>query len=311
MGMFGKKQPDAPPRRRSTVEGDEPAPVRREATFRRNRTLTGSSSPLVASSNELDADLLSPRAHVHHLNRKRSHLMRRFVIALVACAGLYVLISQFVADVTISSGSAVLSDAKNKEYIGTINSYFGGHPAERLRPYLNTQELQDYVAAKHPEIVSLAVDQSAQLGRAVVSVRLRQPVARWVIENETDFVDTDGVVFAYTPFERPAIEIINKNTAAGLPRNMTVSHHFLGFVGQVVGQAKQRGLTVTKATIPLLTVQQLEIQVSGVGYPIKLTTDRSAGEQIEDASRVIRYLRERHISAQYIDVRVAGKTFYK
>ncbi|MGK2896670.1 MAG: cell division protein FtsQ/DivIB [Candidatus Saccharimonadales bacterium] len=317
MALFQKKTSDSlPPRRRvvstNTTSNDElTAAPRRDTTFRRNRTLTGSSSPLVASTNELDAELRSPRAHTHHLSKRRSHILRRFVVALVACAALYILISQFIAEVGISSGTAVLSESKTGEYIATINSYFGDHPAGRLRPYLNTHELQDYVKAKHPEIASVALDQSGELGYAIVNVRLRQPVARWVIEGETDFVDADGVVFAYTPFERPAIEIINNNTAAGLPHNVTVSHQFLSFVGQVVGRAEKQGLIVTKATIPLLTVRQLEIQVSGVGYPIKLTTDRPAGEQVEDAIRVVRHLGEHNITPQYVDVRVAGRAFYK
>lgn len=314
MALFGKKQhrDTQPPRRRVVMDAtDDMAAPRRDVTFRRNRTLTGSRSPLVASTNELDAELQSPRAHAHHLTKHRRHLMRRFVLALVVCAGLFVLMSQFIAEVSISSGSVTLSATKTKEYTDTVNAYFGGHPAERLKPYLNTTQLQKYVAARHPEISSLSLDQTGEIGRAIVSLRLRQPVARWVIENETDFVDTDGVVFAYTPYPRPNIEIINTNTAAGLPQDVTVSHQFLGFVGQVVGQAKKQGLTVTKATIPLLTVRQLEIQMSGVGYRAKLTTDRSAGEQVEDIVRVMRHLKQRGVTPQYIDVRVAGKAFYK
>lgn len=317
MALFKKSSGrDVPPRRRQSAEPNA-APdfmaSHRSVSFRRNRTLTGSSSPLVASANELDAEHRSPRAHVHHLSRHRNWIMWRFVVALVACGALYIAISQYIAVTVATTGtqSVVLSDAKAKEYAHTVEAYFGGHPVERFKVYLNQDELETYLQAHHPEIASSTLEQTGQIGRAQLTVQMRRPVARWIIDGKTDFVDESGVVFDYTPFERPAIEIVNNNIAAGVPASATVSRYFLGFVGQTVGQATKQGLTVTKVTIPVLTIRQLELQLSGVGYPVKLTTDRPAGEQVEDMVRVVRYLKQRGISPQYIDVRVAGKTFYK
>ena len=42
-----------------------------------------------------------------------------------------------------------------------------------------------------------------------------------------------------------------------------------------------------------------------------MTVDRPAAGQVEDAVRAIRYLTNRGITAEYIDVRVSRRAFYK
>src|SRR6478736_2133426 len=69
-------------------------------TFRRNRTITGSSSAQIMSPNELNADLRSPRAHVHHLTSLRRRLLMYFVLVGGATFALYLLLSQTVASET-------------------------------------------------------------------------------------------------------------------------------------------------------------------------------------------------------------------
>ena len=53
------------------------------------------------------------------------------------------------------------------------------------------------------------------------------------------------------------------------------------------------------------------VSLDGVGYSIKMTVDRPAAGQVEDAVRAIRYLTNRGVAAEYIDVRVSRRAFYK
>lgn len=283
----------------------------RNMAYRRNRTLTGSSSPHVASSNELDAELRSPRAHVHHLSKLRNRIVRRLAVVLVVAALLYGFMSQFTATVALANTSTAAQQAD--AYIATINSYYQSHPFERFRPALNIDDLLRHVQVQHPEISSLTLEHSGEVGKGLVDLTMRKPVARWVIGDKTELVDAGGVVFGYTPHKKPAVEIVDRNTAsvAATDGNLVASHRFLSFVGQVVGESNKQGYTVKKVTIPLLTTRQLELSIKGVSYPVKLTIDRTAGEQIEDAARVIAHLQRKHIRPQYVDVRIAGKAFYK
>ena len=82
-------------------------------------------------------------------------------------------------------------------------------------------------------------------------------------------------------------------------------------MGRAVGLSKTEGYNVQQVIIPSGTTREVELRVEGVDYPIKLSVDRSAGEQAEDMARVIKYLKDKNIKPEYIDVRVSGKAFYR
>lgn len=310
--LFQKKRDTRSPNRRQASAAIRQYEALQSATsFRRNRTLTGSSSSVVTSSNELNADLMSPRAHVHHLTKRRRHLFVRFLSAAVLVLGLYLFLNQFVATVSVTAGSAVdLPQEKRQAYERRIDEYYAGHVGERFYPALNDRDLTAFMQAEYPEIASLQVNMAGEFGKAIAQVALRRPVARWVIGGQTEYVDRTGAVFDYTVHPTPPLTIVDKNRVVS-SSGLVASHRFLAFVGQAVGDAKERGLTVTRATIPLLTTRQLELHFKGISYEFKLTVDRPAGEQIEDAARIIRYFKKKDIRPGYVDVRVKGKAFYK
>ena len=82
-------------------------------------------------------------------------------------------------------------------------------------------------------------------------------------------------------------------------------------MGKVVSQAQSRGYTVTQAILPAGMTRELDIQLKDISTRVKLSTDRGAGEQVEDMARSIVYLQGRGVSPEYIDVRVSGRATYK
>jgi hypothetical protein len=313
--IFSRRSPkQLAPRRRAIDDSDEKNEPERlsSALYRRNRTITGSSSAQVASSNELNADLRSPRAHAHHLGKVRRKLARHFVGLVIGGILLYVLISQMIASVAVSPTITLanLTPERRQAYEAQISSYFDRHPLERTLFTLNTEALTSYVAARYPEVVSLRLDTTGMLGRVHAYVGLRTPIAKWSLKGENEFVDQQGVVFSYNAFATPALQIVDASGTA-TANGFVTSNRFLAFVGRVVGAAKSQNYTVTEASIPPLTTRQLEIKVDGVSYPIKYTIDRTAGEQAEDMSRAIAYLQKKGAAPQYLDVRVEGRAVYK
>ena len=311
--MFKKnKTGHAAPRRRQNLEPQEPASDIK--SFRLGRTLTGSRSPRIASSNELNAEMVSPRAKTHHLVRHRRRLFGRLSVVVIVCVGLYLFLGQLVATVRVQAfvGNSVvkLDDDQSNKYLSTIDGYLSRRINERFRPNLNTGDMTDYLQAAHPEIESLDVELTGGFGEAQIELQMRRPVARWVVNGETQFVNQEGVVFAHNFYSNPKVTIVDKN-ATKLSGGLVASNRFLSFVGQVVGDLQDEGLTVTKAIIPTLTTRQLEIHIKGVKPYFKLTIDRSAGEQSEDIVRIVRYFKKHGTNPTYVDVRVQGKAFYK
>lgn len=310
--IFHKKRNNTVPNRRQEAAVQrQSAASQSGSSFRRNRTLTGSSSPTITSSNEMNADLMSPRAHVHHLTKRRRHIFVRFIGVAVMALALYLFLNQFVATVSVTAGSAVdLPQTKQAAYQERIDKYYTSHVGERFHPALNIRDLTAYVQAKHPEVATVQTDMTGEFGKALARVTLRKPVARWVIDGRTEYVDSTGAVFGYSVYPTPRLTIVDKNRVVSAD-GLVASHRFLAFVGQTVGEARRHKLVVTKATIPLLTTRQLEVKFKRIPYTFKLAVDRSAGEQIEDASRIIRYFKKQHLTPGYVDVRVKGKAFYK
>lgn len=83
------------------------------------------------------------------------------------------------------------------------------------------------------------------------------------------------------------------------------------YIGKVEEDLRELGYSAMRAVLPVGTVREVDFYVEGFSGYIKTNTDRDAAETAEDAGRMIKYLVEREIQAAYIDVRVAGKGFYK
>src|SRR3977135_4196542 len=137
MALFSKKQPDAPRRRRadSVKERAVDDDFSERYTFRRNRTLTGSVSSKVVSTNESNAELKSARVQAHDLARQRRQLGVVLILVIVGAAMPYGLISQFTAGAVVKAED--VSMRLDPIYEQTIQSYLTRQPIERLRFLLN------------------------------------------------------------------------------------------------------------------------------------------------------------------------------
>lgn len=307
---------DHAPGRRQTKNAQNERPDSAELAnryaFRRNRTLTGSSSAQVSSSNELNAELRSPRAHVHHLTNVRRMLLTYFGGVTVAALGLYVLISQLVATSAIGiAGQSPLSTADQEPYKSALESYYAARPAERFRFTTDTAALLSHVQATKPEVRSMRIEPGSKLGEASIVITPRQPIARWSINGSNQYVDGDGVVFSKNYFNDPELQIVDNSGIQADSSKLIASNRFLGFIGRVVARSGVSGLPVSKVTIPSLTTRQVAVTLAGQGTEYRLSVDRSAGDQVEDISRINRYLASNKIAPGYVDVRISGKAFYK
>lgn len=316
LGRAGKdSKSNLPSRRRdnaASVERPSAAELSQRYAFRRNRTLTGSSSAKIVSSNEMNAELRSPRAHVHHLTTLRRKLLASFVMVAVVSFGLYVLVSQLVASTAITIADiAPLPLPEQKTYSDTFESYYAARPAERFKFLLDEAALLSHVQASRPEVHAIRIESGSKPGEASVVIVARQPIARWSIDGTNQYVDGNGVVFAKNYFEDPELQIVDNSGLGTSTNKLVASNRFLGFIGRVIAKSATSGLTVTKVTIPALTTRQVSVSLEGKGTEYKLSVDRSAGNQVEDIARINRYLANSNISPGYVDVRISGKAYYK
>lgn len=280
------------------------------ALFKRNRTLTGSLSSSVSSATELSGDLRSPRAHVHHLVAHRRRLGTILTITLFSIAFLVWLLYEFTAGIQLAPSDSGITLPQDR-YKKVMDDYFSIHPIERLRPLLNETQLNEYVGKATPEVASIHAAGAAGFATSQFEVRLRKPVAGWLIGATQYYVDDHGIAFKVNYFDQPAVKITDQSGVPQAVGTAVASSRFLSFVGRAVVIARDYGMTIEQAIIPTGTTRQVELKIAGHSYPAKLSLDRPVGEQVEDMQRAITYLDSKQLSPRYVDVRVSGKAYYQ
>ncbi len=315
-----KKPSHAMPSRRAVSRDDRGSEQRTSSAsdiehryaFRRNRTITGSTSNDIRSGNELNAQVRSPRAQAHHLSSLRRRVLFYLGTVFVAAFVLYLLLNQMIAAAVIKvEGTPSVAASDTAGYQASLDSYFSARPFERLRFTLNTAELLSHLQTQHPEVEKLTVTSVDQPGKALVTLRPRSAIARWNVAGKKQYVDSKGVVFERNYGADPQLQIIDNSGVADSGSGAVASRRFLGFIGIAVGLAKDNGLSVSEIIIPSLTSRQVDLKLAGVVPYYKLSVDRSVGEQIEDLTRVQRHLVGNQLQPEYIDLRVEGKAFYR
>lgn len=313
MGLLNKKQ--QLPARRSSASGRSArasaSDLDERYAFRRNRTLTGSLVSTVQSANEGRSELKSSRVHAHGLKRHRRKLSVLLAGIVVAVLGLATLISQTIAIVHVAAETPRGID--HSLYESKIQDYFSVHPLERFRFSVNAETLTAYLQKNGcPEVANVLSDARFDgIGSTEFTLEFRRPAVSWSTGSSQLYVDESGAAFARNYFPDPSVKVIDQTGIETKDNQVLASSRFLGFVGMVIGKMKQYDLVVTSVILPASTTRQIAVNVDGYGYPIKLSVDRPVGEQVEDASRAMRYLASKGTTPEYLDVRVSGRAFYK
>lgn len=318
MKLFAKRTSQPTPRRRSQSSGGHVSraneqDLEQRYAFRRNRTLTGSLSSEVESAKVHKMELRSARVQGHDLKAHRRRLTLVLVSVLVGIAGLGYLIYESIAQPKVVATSAVTRPIDGGTYEQKINDYLTTHPLQRLRSTLDTTALTAYLQSHGaPEVAT--VDQTmsfAGFGASKVGLSMRRPVVVWHTGSHVFYVDELGNTFERNYFADPTVQVVDKTGIQANGGQVLASNRFLGFLGKIIGRMKQQNYDVLQVVLPENTSRQVEVMLGGVDYPVKLSVDRSAGEQAEDTARAIRYLQEKGITPQYLDVRVSGKAYYQ
>lgn len=283
-----------------------------DISFRRSRTLQGTTSSNVKAANQKRAELKSDRLKKQQKQRRRRLLMSGILILAVMLLIAWYLVSQYtigVGRITFSSGTKT-SPSEN-EYKDAINEYWAVRPAERFRFALSEERLSQFMAEKLPETAGIELA-GASANHADFNLSLRKPIASWKTGSGQSFVDKDGVSFSNNYFATPTVVITDNSGAESKSNGAVVSERFLRFLGRLVALTNESGLgEVTEASLPKNTTRQIDIKIKGRPYAIKTHIDRDPAATVEDIKRVVGYLEQKKITPSYIDVRIAGRAFYK
>lgn len=306
MKPFRRSKQDIPERRRlARQDYDEGAQA-----FKRGRTLTGSASSHVRTPSESRADLKSSRVQLHELTRKRRRMASALAGVLALMFVVYGATTQYTAKPVIQA-SPDASISLDDSYKNTIDKYLDSHINERLRLFTNMSRLTSHVQSAHPEVKSVEQGKAVGYGESLYTVVFREPIASWNVDGQRLYVDDEGVPFDKNHFAPPELRITDDSGLSTLSGQTVMSNRFMSFIGQVISLSKKQGYTVTGIVIPEGMTRQVDVSLKGVKYPFKFSSDRPAGEGVEDMIRALEWMRSKRLSPEYVDVRVSGRAFYR
>lgn len=106
----------------------------------------------------------------------------------------------------------------------------------------------------------------------------------------------------------PTIEIVDEDAATG----EGITNRMKSYIGQAEQDFRDLGYKPVKAVVPTGSIREVDFYLDGQPGFIKFTIDRDTAVSVEDADRMLRYLASQGVTTyQYIDVRLAGKAYWK
>lgn len=305
MKLF-KRDNQQPKRQPQLMEGQN------DFSFRRSRTLTGSPSSDIRTVADTHSHLQSPRLRLHQLHQHRKVLFGGLITSFAVVLVLGWLVGQFIhVPSAMTIAGAPLKQPPTEVYAQTIESYFAQRPTERFLFRLDHERLLMHVANTHPEIKDLKIS-SVVPGQFSINVELRKPLLLWQTGDTRLFVDDAGTAFKNNYFAPPTVSVDDQSGIRLEDVNVIASNRFIGFLGRVVSSVNEAGIgSVTKVIIPTGVTREVDIQLSGREYLIKTHIDREPAAQAHDVVEAVQHVEKSDIEPEYIDVRIAGKAFYR
>lgn len=90
-----------------------------------------------------------------------------------------------------------------------------------------------------------------------------------------------------------------------------ISTRVKNYIGQLEQDFQDSGQTVRRVVLPAGTSRELYVDLEGEEVYFKVNMDRDSAVTVEDAVRMLKYLEERDIKPEYVDVRIDGRAYYK
>jgi len=237
--------------------------------------------------------------------------MRILGVLLVLIGILGYFVASYTRTVSVEYSQTGLS-ANKQQYVAAVDDYFARHPLERFGFALNRKQFAEELAVAHPELKSIDVDRNWYGGSKAFVFGFRKPILRWDSAGKTFYVDGQGVAFEYDYFGGQYVKVSDQSGISPTDNGGEIaSNRLIAFLGKMVGavDAGDKG-KVTDIIIPAST-REIDLKLEGRGYTIKTHTDRDPLGQAQDIIATIKWLDSKNIKPEYVDVRVAGKAFYK
>lgn len=182
---------------------------------------------------------------------------------------------------------------------------------------MNTLAIETQIKQQFPELREVDV-QLPIVGRTPkVFLQLRQPVATLLASDGSAYVvDSDGIVIGnasdLNSEYRSKLPALVDKASIDLDLGVRVlAKESIRFINEIIYQLTAKDMQASKIVLPV-GLYEVDVHIDGIGYYVKTDTSGDSRLQMGGFFAVKADLESKGISpAEYIDVRVEEKVFYK
>lgn len=249
-----------------------------------------------------------------------SHRLR-LVPTVIAAA---VIVGSLLFSLTLTSRPSVstLEDQASPyrstdAYADAAAEIMNGSLGNKTKFSINTTEVEQKLMERFPELRAAALRLPVIGRRANLVIDIKSPVLLLNTSSRNYVLDNSGTVISevHTLSEESRQKLLAVKDQGNLPVEIgkqAVTTDTVAFIQAVVAQLKAKQIEVTQLSLPPNNANQLDIRMNGMPYYLKTDVAGDARLQIGSFLAVKEKLeRDRVAPAEYIDVRVEEKVFYK
>jgi hypothetical protein len=269
----------------------------------------------INTGRELSREAAAPR-HFGHFLLRRFGLVILLVALLISTLNVLSLSSNDrVMSLTDSSGNSFLHD--KSVYEAAASKLLAGSIWNRNKITVNTAGVSQGMLKQFPELSSVSVTLPLLSKRPIVYVQTAQPALILTAQNGSFVIDTTGkaLLLANRLPTGSNLKLPLVTDQSGL--RVTVNRQALTsgnvtFIQTVIAQLATRHFTVSSMELPVGT-SELDVHLAEQPYTVKFNLESgTARQQAGTFLATQAKLQSQSVTpAQYVDVRVDGRAYYK
>lgn len=285
--------------------------------FRRNSVVISKKQREVAAHKQSVT-----QRQIDNKKRQKSRLFKRRVVLLSLLALVSALLVRYqVSDYKVRSNVSTIKLSKSQQlvYKNTMIEYSNSHLPLKQAWLLDKPALISDFKRSHPEVSSIELSLNQPFSTKInAKLGFRKPIFIWKGVGETYFIDKEGVLFTKNMFTKlspdslPVIE--DQGGVAPDPGQTVLTDTIVSDIAKIydlVPKIYPQQNKVNQIILPP-AAREIRAKLDGLPYYVKFSTERSIDEQTGELGQIVNYLKSTNVApAEYIDVRVPSKSFYK
>jgi cell division septal protein FtsQ len=174
---------------------------------------------------------------------------------------------------------------------------------------LNEQSLESKLQQADPALRNVKVSRRPW-HTVVISAVFKQPSLGWSTGDQLYLLDSDGTVIGSFPSGYSLPAVVDSSNLPVHPGQQVASAHFVAFVQALAPALKIAGYKVNGISIKDTTLDLTA--ATDKGYSLIFDSSRNAGDEMADLRSVQTLLtQQKKTPSAYIDLRIAGKAYWK